>query len=93
MAAAVDTWAQMQNAPGVVTAAAESAVVVTPSDTVDLTNASRGIYVGGTGTLTAIMLDGTTCLFSGIPAGTILPIRATRVKATGTTATLIVALS
>ena len=55
---------------------------------------SRALWVGGTsGTITAIMADGTTVLFSGVPTGTLLPIRVSRVKATGTAATLIVAIS
>jgi hypothetical protein len=37
-------------------------------------------------------MSGATTLFTGILAGTLLPVRATRVKATGTTATNIVAL-
>lgn len=69
------------------------AVVITPADGADLANPTRAIYVGGTGTLTVTMADtGTDVLFSAIPVGTILPIRAKRVKATGTTATLLVAL-
>lgn len=66
--------------------------VVTPHDSTDLANMTRGLYVGGTGNLVAVMEDNTTCLFSAIPAGTILPIRARRVNSTNTTATLIVAL-
>jgi hypothetical protein len=38
------------------------------------------------------MSDGVAVLLSGIAAGTLLPIRCTRVKSTGTTATLIVNL-
>lgn len=69
-----------------------SAVVVTPSDSVDLAAVTRALYVGGTGNITAVMKDGQTVLFSAIPVGTILPIRVSRVNATATTATLIVAL-
>lgn len=80
-------------APGTAGVAGTSAVAVTPSDTVDLTYVSRELYVGGAGNVTAIMADGTTVLFSTVPAGTRLPIRVSRVKATGTTATLMVAIS
>ena len=72
-------------------APAESAVAVTPSDTVNI-GKTRGLYVGGVGAITAIMADGRTVLFSAIPVGTILPIQVTRVKSTGTDATLIIAL-
>lgn len=69
-----------------------SAVVVTPSDSADLANFSRAIYVGGAGNLNVDMLTGETVLFSGIPAGTLLPIRVKRVRSTNTTATLIISL-
>lgn len=68
-------------------------VVVSPSDSVNLVNGPcRALYVGGTGNIVAVDQDGTTCLFSTIPAGTILPIIAMRVNSTSTTATTIVAL-
>lgn len=66
------------------------AAVVTPSDTVDMTHVSRRLYVGGTGTITLITAGGETVLFSAVPVATQLPIQATRVKVTGTTATLII---
>lgn len=69
------------------------AFVITPHDTNMLEQVTSRIYVGGTGTLTAIMASGQSVLFSAIPVGTILPIRAVRVMATGTTATLIVGLA
>ena len=69
------------------------AEVVTKSDSVNLVNVSRAIYVGGTGHMNVIMANGDTILFSAIPVGTILPIRASRVQSTGTTATLMVAMS
>lgn len=72
---------------------ASHAEAVTPSDTVDLVVVSRALWIGGAGTITVILLSGATVLFSGIPAGTLLPLRVSRVKSTGTTATLIVGLS
>ena len=70
-----------------------SAMTVTPSDTVDLTYVSRGIYVGGAGNLSVIMDTGVTVTFAGIPSGTFLPICCTRVMATSTTATNILAMN
>ena len=67
------------------------AVAVTKSDTTVLT-ATRGIYVGGAGNLAVTMMDDTVVTFTGVPAGTFLPIRATKVMSTNTTATAIVAL-
>lgn len=71
---------------------AATAEAVTPSDTDDLTNTSRGIYVGVTGNIVAT-IGGTDITFVGAVAGSVLPIRATRIKSTGTTATDMVALS
>jgi len=69
-----------------------NALAVTPSDSADLTYVTRGIYVGGAGTLKVNMQDSGTVTFTGVPVGTLLPIRATRVYSTGTTATTILAL-
>jgi len=77
-----------------VTAAASQAVAITPTDGVDLTSNTRALWVGGAGTLAVIMAgDGSSVTFSGIPAGTLLPIQVSRVSATGTSATLIVGLN
>lgn len=68
------------------------AEAVTPSDTVAFTKGlCRAIYVGGAGNVTVVM-DGVATLFTAVPVGTILPVQATRVDATGTTATALVAL-
>lgn len=64
---------------------------VTPSDTVSIP-VTRAIYVGGTGNLAVTMLDGQVVTFSGVPAGTTLYIQVTKVMATSTSATLILAL-
>jgi hypothetical protein len=72
---------------------AEHAAVVTPSNSEDLAAWTRAIYVGGAGNITLDTVGGeSSVLFSAIPAGTILPVRARRIRSTGTTATLIVAL-
>lgn len=68
------------------------AFAVTPNDSVDLTEAVRALYIGGAGNVELITLEGDTVVFSGLQAGQILPIRATRVKADSTTATLILGL-
>ena len=71
---------------------ATHAAAVTPSDTVDLTDVSRYLWVGAAGDVTVITLGGETALFKAVPAGTLIPIRATRVKATGTASTSITAM-
>lgn len=68
-----------------------TARAVTPSDTTNI-GGCRGLWVGGAGALTLDFADGATnIVFSGVPAGTLLPIAPAKVKA-ATTATLIVAL-
>lgn len=64
--------------------------LISPSDTVDFDFYVRKIYVGGTGNLVLVNPDGTTTLFSTIPAGTQLDVCARRVNATSTTATTLV---
>jgi hypothetical protein len=72
---------------------ASRAEAVTPSDTVDLTYVTRGLWVGGAGNVAVVMVSGDAVTFSGVVAGTLLPIRVSRVKSTSTTATLMLGLS
>lgn len=53
----------------------------------------RAIYVGGTGNVALITSDDDTPIFYSVPAGTTLHVYTTRVLATGTTATNMLALS
>lgn len=71
---------------------AVNATAVTTSDSADLSYVTRGIYVGGSGNLKVDMLGGGSVTFTGLAAGVIHPIRATRIYATGTTATGVIAL-
>lgn len=63
------------------------AEAVTPSDTVDLSGTARGLYIG-TGGDVRLLLEGNTApvTFVAVPSGSLMPVRATRVYATGTTA-------
>jgi hypothetical protein len=65
---------------------------VTPSDSTLLSETTRGLYVGTTGNIAALMLSGASVTFSSVPAGAVLPVRLTKIMATGTTASNIVAL-
>jgi hypothetical protein len=61
------------------------------------TKPSDAVYVGGAGHIAVQMSGGAVCLISAVPAGTLLPIRITRLYDTNggantTTATLVVAL-
>jgi hypothetical protein len=68
------------------------AASISPSNDTDLTNPVRAIYIGGAGAVVITTVAGTDVTFSGLPAGMILPVRAKRVKAAGTTATGLVGL-
>ena len=71
-----------------------SAAVVTPSNTVDLPNYSRMLYIanGGTGqSVKVTTLNGDVVTFNNVPTG-ILMVQARRVWATGTSAIDILAL-
>lgn len=65
---------------------------VTPSDAADLPQTSRAIFIGSAGAIAVRMLSGETITFSGLTAGTLLPIRVTQVLSAGTTAGAILAL-
>lgn len=72
---------------------AVDAVAVTPNDSADLTNGEcRALYVGMGGNVSLDVGNSTAVVFSNVPSGGILPIRAKRVRSTSTTATNIVAL-
>ena len=62
---------------------------VTASDTVDLTNWTRALLVTVTGNLVVDLVGSGQITFTGLAANTILPFRVKRVKATGTTATVV----
>lgn len=70
---------------------ADNGVAVTPSDSATL-NFVRGIWVGGAGNVAVQMRGGADLTFVGVQAGTLLPIRVSKVKSTNTTATNIIAL-
>ena len=75
------------------TAPAIDAINITPSDVATLANGTcLALYIGAAGDVTLVTAAGTTTLFVGILAGSILPVRTNKVKATGTTASAIVAL-
>ncbi len=65
---------------------------VTPSDAADLAAETRALYVGAGGDIAVVLASGDAVTLSGVISGSLLPLRATRVKATGTTATQIVGL-
>lgn len=67
-------------------------VAVTPSDSTDLTNICRALYIGVTGDVAVITKGGTTLTFKNAQQGSIIPVRCSRVRSTNTTASSIIAL-
>ena len=78
------------NQPGGLSA--RNAAVVSPNNDTDLAQVTRAVFVGGGGNLSVNMADtGTSVTITGVPAGAFLPICVSRIRATSTTATNIVA--
>lgn len=75
------------------TAPATTPEAITPSDTADLTHATRALYVGQTGNVRVRTTSGDTVTFANVAAGTLYPIRVLQVYATGTTASDLIGLS
>lgn len=74
------------------TAPGRDAAAVIPDDLTDLPVVPRALFVGQGGTLAVRMAGGQEASFENVQGGTILPIRARRVMATGTTASSLIAL-
>ncbi|MEY2875997.1 MAG: hypothetical protein RLZZ373_3368 [Pseudomonadota bacterium] len=73
-------------------APASNYAAVTKSDSTDL-GSVRSLYVGGAGDVAVSSnLTGAGVTFTGVTAGSLLPIACRRVMSTNTTATAIVAL-
>jgi len=72
---------------------ATKAVAIVPNDTNQLTAPCYGIYVGGTGNIALVTKKDDDVVFYNAQAGQTIPVQASIVKATGTTATNLLALS
>jgi hypothetical protein len=70
---------------------ARHAAAVAPNDSADLPTSSKRLWVGGAGNVALVTVGGDTVVYNSVPAGCYLQVRAARVKATGTTASNIVA--
>lgn len=68
----------------------DGAALITPSDSTDLPSVARTIYVGGAGNLRVTLPSGADVTFINVGEG-FQPIIASRVWATGTTATNLIA--
>jgi hypothetical protein len=69
------------------------AKAITPSDT-DIFDRGVRVYVGGAGNVACVPEGETaTVVFSGLTAGSTLPVKVKQVRATSTTATLLIGIS
>jgi hypothetical protein len=71
---------------------ARYAQALTKSDTTTYQPPMDALYIGGAGAAAVVTEDGQTVTFSGLVAGTILPVRFTKLMSTNTDATLCVGL-
>ena len=71
---------------------ARDAFVITKSDATVFTTPAEAVYVGGAGDVAVRTIRQTVITFSGMAAGTVLPVRCDMVMSTNTTATNLVGL-
>ncbi|UVC09033.1 hypothetical protein IHQ71_28670 [Rhizobium sp. TH2] len=83
---------RFQNSSPSLSGPAAHGFAVTPNDTNVLSETTRALYVGSAGTLAIVMASGASVTFIGVASGTVLPVRTTKVMATGTSATDILGL-
>lgn len=76
-------------APGLIVPA-RNAASITPDNDTDLSNTTRGVYVGTSGDLKVDMANGDTVTFVDLAAGVVHPLQVKRIYATGTDADNIV---
>ena len=70
----------------------QGAFAIVKSDVTVFQFPTRLIYVGTTGDVAVTMVDGSTVVFVACPAGMLLPIVATQVLSTGTSASNLVGI-
>lgn len=76
-----------------VTSPARDAFAVIPHDTAPLPRLPKALLVGAGGTIVLRAVDAAADVTLAVTAGQLVPIRASHVRASGTTATQIVALA
>lgn len=70
----------------------EQGAPILPSDSETLGHVTRALWIGGGGDLRLRMVGGGEVTLAGVVPGSLIPIRAVQVLATGTTASAIVGL-
>lgn len=69
------------------------ATALTLHDSTKVAVPHRALYIGGAGNLKVTTVGGSVVTFSGLPAGTVLPVQVTLAWSTGSTATLVLAVN
>lgn len=83
---------RFQSHAGSLDGPATNAFAISPHDTNPLAETTRALYVGGPGAVVVELISGAEVTFANVAASSLLPVRVTRVKATGTTATQMLGL-
>ena len=84
-----DTFAKHSRS---LTAPPEEAAAIAPDDAADLAFATRALYVGTGGDVRLRMLGGGEVALTNLASGSLIPIRAIKVFATGTNANGLIGL-
>lgn len=72
---------------------ASKAFAITPTDGVEITYVTRGLFTGSGGSITLILEDDTSAVtLINVPSGIVLPLRVKQVNSTSTTATGLIGL-
>jgi hypothetical protein len=79
------------HSPGL-NAPAYGAFQITPSDSAELPQVTRAIFIGGEGNLSVTMANGDTVVLTAVQPGMIYPLRCSKVRQSGTSASGIVGL-
>jgi hypothetical protein len=73
-------------------ASGKNYIIYQESPQTGLGNPGCYLYVGGAGNVAVTTLGGDEVTFNAVPVGTVLPVQVSKLKSTGTTATLVNAL-
>ena len=86
MARAYDRATIVADVPG------EYWAAITPNDSTELNPRPRALWIGGAGHVGLTGYNDVDATVSGVAAGTLIPVSPKKVKATSTTATLIIGI-
>jgi hypothetical protein len=88
----IDSQTQLTLNADIFTTTAQNYTIYSMSSQTSMGNPGCMLYVGGAGNVAITTIGGDQITFNAVPTGTMLPIQVRRLRATGTTATLVNAL-